>query len=177
MVDDDSYHMLQYGEDEYYRESYEEINKFFFNNLEVFPFDYEFAYYDELNLFPLIQCSLFKDLYISSDVNKFLSNPEYIASLADKYCDNKILILCIRVCYIVSLLHNNYSIHIINSLIKNTGLNIRLENNFINLIQTENFSIEQYIYLNFKDTEIINNYIKCKDDRVPWYKGFSHRKY
>lgn len=91
-----------------------------------------------------------KNIYLKNDedIELILNNPNYILELIDKYYYNYVFMSIIKICYSVSLIHNNYSSHIISLLVNyiHHSIDIIYKNNKIYInYDFEEFSLEKEI--------------------------------
>ncbi|ORX73461.1 hypothetical protein BCR32DRAFT_249944 [Anaeromyces robustus] len=153
------------------KEDYDEIYSYFIDNISIFPFNYEEFYgYEKLEYIIFKECNTFveKYLYNFDSLDKILNDPKYILNLIDEYSNNKIFILLIKLSYVISLLHNNYSSFIISLLVKRLGIRVYLKDKYLyfKYSNSDEFTIEKEIGSKFKTVAIIGNYIKCHNEGI-----------
>jgi len=96
------------------------INEYDYVDSDGIPSDEEYYYSFEPKIELYRYINKFKNIFLNdiNTINKILENPEYILEAAKKYISNYDMCILIKLCYIISLCHNNGSPFIILTLIK-----------------------------------------------------------
>jgi len=122
---------------------------------------------EDLEFLIIFQCNLFiKDILNDDDENnKILDNPDYILELADKYYDNYVFITLIKICYVVSLIHNNYPNLIAQTLVHCIPLNLYIKDNTIFLVypkRCKKFNYDIELFITLSKTKVVGKYLSIK---------------
>ncbi|KAL6631853.1 hypothetical protein U3516DRAFT_808336 [Neocallimastix sp. 'constans'] len=151
-----------YNED-IFKEDLNELLEYFKNNIELYPFGKElFSYYD-LHIIMFSQLFIFRKKYLSGIDSSFLEDSDHIIQLANKYRNNYVISLLLKVCYIISLIYNNRSIHVIRLFIRYTNLSIILKKKHIVLKYSCDTDFEYHIGNILTKIDPIRNYLKLLD--------------
>jgi len=163
----DYYKLREVDIDEYDLE-YNEILNFFDINYNIFPFDFYIVGYEDLEILIQNQLDSFKKRIFNNDdsMQEILNNIEnlLIYNYINEYKNNKIFVSLLKILYIISLIHNNYSTFIILLLLRHLEYKLEYKNNRLYFIKSkfQCMSLEYEFYDLFNSNSIIKKYIELK---------------
>jgi len=163
----DYYKLREVDIDEYDLE-YNEILNFFDINYTIFPFDFYIVGYEDLEILIQNQLDSFKKRIFNNDdsMQEILNNIEnpLIYNYINEYKNNDIFVSLLKILYIISLVHNNYSTFIILLLLRHLEYKLEYKNNRLYFIKSkfQCMSLEYEFYDLFNSNSIIKKYIELK---------------
>jgi len=155
----DYYKLKEVDIDEYDLE-YNEISNFFDINYTIFPFDFYIVGYEDLEILIRNQLDSFKKRIFNNDdsMQEILNNIEnlLIYNYINEYKNNKIFVSLLKILYIISLIHNNYSTFIILLLLRHLEYKLEYKNNHLYFIERkfQCMSLEYEFYDLFNSNSI-----------------------
>ena len=162
------YYKLKEVDIDDYDLDYNEISNFFDINYTIFPFDFYIVGYEDLEILIRNQFDSFKKRIFNNDDNmqEILNNIEspLIYNYINEYKDNDIFVSLLKILYIISLVHNNYSTFIILLLLRHLEYKLEYKNNRLYFIKSkfQCMSLEYEFYDLFNSNSIIKKYIELK---------------
>ncbi|ORX75942.1 hypothetical protein BCR32DRAFT_249155 [Anaeromyces robustus] len=135
--------------------------------MELLKLNFESCEIKDLEELILYQIKSFKWDILNDNLDKILEDPNFIITqFANKYMDNSIFITLIKFCYIISLIHNNYSKFMIYTLVQCMPLKLYIKNNIIYLISRRNtydrFDFEMEMFGSLIEIPILRQYLNIK---------------
>jgi len=166
--DCNDYYKLNEGDIEDYDidSDFSEITDYCNVNYHIFPFGSFIVGYEYLEYLITDQLKSFKERIFDNDnvIQEILNNIDssLIFNYINEYKDNHIFVSILKILYIISLIHNNYSTFIILIFVHNTCYNLEYKNNCLYFIERREkcMSLEYEFYNLFNSNNIIKKHIK-----------------